>query len=173
MQCLYCHRGDTQASRKTRSVRVKAEMAAALEAWKGPEGQACGGLGETMSGSGNTRCHSPSRVCPGPDRLSGQRKMRLREGTVATSEHLALCSAGGALGGLELSPGFQRVPLATALKTAEPALWRLLSGRGSSGILQFTSVTQSCPILCDTMDCSTPGLAVHHELPELTQTHVH
>ena len=117
MQCLYCHRGDTQASRKTRSVRVKAEMAAALEAWKGPEGQACGGLGETMSGSGNTRCHSPSRVCPGPDRLSGQRKMRLREGTVATSEHLALCSAGGALGGLELSPGFQRVPLATALKS--------------------------------------------------------
>ena len=37
---------------------------------------------------------------------------------------------------------------------------------------QFSSVTQSCPTLCDPMDCSTPGLSVHHEHPELTQTHV-
>ena len=34
-------------------------------------------------------------------------------------------------------------------------------------------VTQSCPTLCDPMDCSTPGLPVHHQLPEFTQTHVH
>ena len=33
--------------------------------------------------------------------------------------------------------------------------------------------TQSCPTLCDLMDCSTPGFLVHHELLELTQTHVH
>ena len=32
---------------------------------------------------------------------------------------------------------------------------------------------QSCPTLCDPLDCSTPGLPVHHQLPELTQTHVH
>ena len=38
---------------------------------------------------------------------------------------------------------------------------------------QFSSVTQSCLTLCDPMDCSTPGLPVHHQLPELTQTHVH
>ena len=38
---------------------------------------------------------------------------------------------------------------------------------------QFSSVTQSCPTLCDPMDCSTPGLPVHHQLPEFTQTHVH
>ena len=38
---------------------------------------------------------------------------------------------------------------------------------------QFSAVTQSCLILCDPMDCSTPGLPVHHQLPELTQTHVH
>ena len=38
---------------------------------------------------------------------------------------------------------------------------------------QFSSVTQSCPTLCDLMDCSTPGLHVHHQLPEFTQTHVH
>ena len=40
-------------------------------------------------------------------------------------------------------------------------------------IVQFSSVTQSCLILCDPMDCSTPGLPVHHQLPEFTQTHVH
>ena len=39
--------------------------------------------------------------------------------------------------------------------------------------VQSSSVAQSCPTLCDLMDCSTPGLPVHHQLPELTQTHVH
>ena len=38
---------------------------------------------------------------------------------------------------------------------------------------QFSSVPQSCPTLCDPMDCSTPDLPVHHQLPEFTQTHVH
>ena len=38
---------------------------------------------------------------------------------------------------------------------------------------QFSLVTQSCPSLCDSMECSTPGFPVHHELPEFTQTHVH
>ena len=38
--------------------------------------------------------------------------------------------------------------------------------------VQFSSVAQSCPTLCDPMDCSTPGLPVHHQLPEFTQTHV-
>ena len=37
----------------------------------------------------------------------------------------------------------------------------------------FSSVTQSCPTLCDPMECSTPGLPVHHQLPEFTRTHVH
>ena len=39
--------------------------------------------------------------------------------------------------------------------------------------VQFRSVAQSCPTLCDTMNCSTPGLPVHHQLPESTQTHIH
>ena len=37
---------------------------------------------------------------------------------------------------------------------------------------EFSSVTQSCLTLCDPMDCSTPGLPVHYQLPESTQTHV-
>ena len=38
---------------------------------------------------------------------------------------------------------------------------------------QFSSVAQACPTLCDPMNCSTPGLPVHHQFPEFTQTHVH
>ena len=38
---------------------------------------------------------------------------------------------------------------------------------------QFSSVPQSCPTLCDPMDCSMPGFSVHNQLPEPTQTHVH
>ena len=37
----------------------------------------------------------------------------------------------------------------------------------------FSSVPQSCPTVCDPMDCSTPGLPVHHQLLELAQSHVH
>ena len=49
------------------------------------------------------------------------------------------------------------------------ALLQLLMEAGS---VQFSSVTQSCLTLCDPMNCSLPGLPVHHQLPEFTQTHV-
>ena len=39
--------------------------------------------------------------------------------------------------------------------------------------IQFSSVSQSCPTLCNPMNCSTSGLPVHHQLPESTQTHIH
>ena len=39
--------------------------------------------------------------------------------------------------------------------------------------VQFSSVAQSCLTLCDPMNRCTPGLLVHHQLPEFTQTHVH
>ena len=39
--------------------------------------------------------------------------------------------------------------------------------------VQFSSLAQSCPTLCDPMNHNTPGLPVHHQLPEFTQTHVH
>ena len=45
--------------------------------------------------------------------------------------------------------------------------------RISFSSVQFSPVAQSCPTLCNPMDCSTPGLPVHHQLPEFTQTHVH
>ena len=41
------------------------------------------------------------------------------------------------------------------------------------GSVEFSSVAQSCLTLCNPMDCSTPGLPVHHQLPKFAQTHVH
>ena len=49
----------------------------------------------------------------------------------------------------------------------------LYSSEGSQYSVQFSSVAQSCPTLCNPMNCSMPGLPVHHQLPEFTQTHVH
>ena len=49
----------------------------------------------------------------------------------------------------------------------------LMSTSETFSIPQFSSVAQSCPILCNPMNCSTPGLPVHHQLPEFTQTHIH
>ena len=51
---------------------------------------------------------------------------------------------------------------------------RILSGPEVSGpSVQFSSVAQWYPPFCDPMDCSMPGLPVHHQLPEFTQVHVH
>ena len=47
-----------------------------------------------------------------------------------------------------------------------------LSNQGSPYYL-FSSVAQSCPTLCNPINCSTPGLPVHHKLPEFTQIHAH
>ena len=47
-------------------------------------------------------------------------------------------------------------------------VWRFLKSRTT-----ISSVAQLCPTLCDPMNRSTPGLPVHHQLPEFTETHVH
>ena len=49
----------------------------------------------------------------------------------------------------------------------------LLKHQENSPSVQFSSVAQLCPTLCDPMNHSMPGLPVHHQLPEFTQTHVH
>ena len=64
------------------------------------------------------------------------------------------------------------------LETTQVPINRLM-GKQNLGIIhtmrafQFSSVAQSCPTLCDPMNRSTPGLPVHHQLLEFTQTHVH
>ena len=65
------------------------------------------------------------------------------------------------------------------LRLMLPDIWKNKFKRHSKlnknklNIYQFSSVTQSCPTIFDPMNCSTPGLPVHHQLPEFTQTHVH
>ena len=54
-----------------------------------------------------------------------------------------------------------------------PAFLPSLTSVNFFGCCSCSSVTQLCLTLCDHMDCSTPGFPVHHQLPELTQTHVH
>ena len=65
----------------------------------------------------------------------------------------------------ELSPDMHT--LLTVLNT----IWK--RSKCFIGLFQFSSVVQLCPTFCDPMDCSTPGLLVHHQLPELAQTHLH
>ena len=55
------------------------------------------------------------------------------------------------------------------LKESERASLKLRSWH----LVPFSSVAQSCPTLCNPMNCSMPGLPVHHHFPEFTQTHIH
>ena len=48
-----------------------------------------------------------------------------------------------------------------------------VSPKDTQASVQFSSVAQSCPTLCNPMNHSMPGLPIHHQLPESTQTHVH
>ena len=54
-----------------------------------------------------------------------------------------------------------------------PQLVKSPCSNGDPASVQFNSVAQLCPTLCDPMDCSTPGLPVYHQFPEFTQTYVH
>ena len=55
----------------------------------------------------------------------------------------------------------------------EDALTSEPPGKPRRKLVQFSSVARSCPTLCDPMNRSTPGLPVHHQLPDLAQTHIH
>ena len=66
---------------------------------------------------------------------------------------------------------YGRVEVRGACSSTDEDVQYLSSSHHSS--VQFSSVTQSCLTICDPMNRSTPGLPVHHQLPEFTQTHVH
>ena len=53
--------------------------------------------------------------------------------------------------------------------TSELSFWLRAAPKG----IQFSSATQSCPTLCDSMDCSMPGFPVYHQLSEFIQIHIH
>ena len=64
------------------------------------------------------------------------------------------------------------LPLLSLNSSTERLLTTVMLKKAFSSV-QFSSVAQLCPTLCDPMNCSTPGLPVHHHLPEFTQIHVH
>ena len=59
------------------------------------------------------------------------------------------------------------------INTGKHSIAKVINTNTSLSSVQFSSVTQSYPTLCDPRNCSIPGLPVHHQLPEFTQTHVH
>ena len=73
----------------------------------------------------------------------------------------------------EPSYTFSESVIGTATKEKSREGPRETKNRVAISSVQFSSVTQSCPTLCDPMNRSTPGLLPHHQLPEFTQTHVH
>ena len=72
-----------------------------------------------------------------------------------------------------LPNGASRQGRERAIVTLIAVFVKCLCTSGTSCSVQFISVAQSCPTLCDPKNRSTPGFPVHHQLPEFTQTHVH
>ena len=116
--------------------------------------------------------HALWTPCHGPEVAGRKQPAWGREtGTYKVTEQISICTKDN---GANISL------LKTRLKNIEKGqLERNLecwTGNGLSAWTfeyQFSSVAQPCPTLCEPMDCSTPGLPVHHQLPEFTQTHVH
>ena len=74
-----------------------------------------------------------------------------------------------------LDPWLGKIPWRSAQQSTPvplPRPWRIPWTEESASV-QFSLVAQSCPTLCDPMNCSTPGLPAHHQPPKFTQTHVH
>ena len=80
------------------------------------------------------------------------------------------CTRNGLCSEWKRETGWRRPSHHVLEQESQVELWSFESGKGS---VQFSSVAQSCLTLCDPMNHSTPGLPVHHQLPEFTQTHVH
>ena len=75
--------------------------------------------------------------------------------------------------GLVNSSCYQYFPSSGLMESQAISDLRSLAPGLRGGSIQFSSVAQSCPTLCNPMNHHTPGLPVHHQLPEFTQTHVH
>ena len=82
----------------------------------------------------------------------------------------SICGSGRSPGGRHGNP----LQYSYLENPMDRGVWRAtLHGVAKSQTVQFSSVAQLCPTLCDPMDCSRPGRPVHHQLLEFTQTHVH
>ena len=77
------------------------------------------------------------------------------------------------VGDAALIPGPGRAPEEGNGNPLSILAWRIPCTEEPSALQSISSAAQSCLTLYDPMDCSRPGLPVHHQLPEFTQTHVH
>ena len=94
----------------------------------------------------------------GPGRLQPMRLQRVRHNLATTQPHFLFTSS-------DMS--------ARDVCGRKKSIFCGSNSFWNPNICKFSSVIQSCPSLCDPMNCSTPGLPVPHQLPEFTQTHVH
>ena len=112
---------------------------------------------------------------PASPRGGGNSGVMERRCRGSAAPRLAASPPGVAAGKCRAPPGLRHWAWAHLVPASTPYPWTggrlrvLVSPRALQD--QFSSVTQSCPTLCDPMDCSTPGLPGHHQLPEFTQTH--
>ena len=122
----------------------------------------CVSSGELISGCDPTGRCRPSRI---PRNLGEQRSLLAVWCRMPLWGHDCPLPALAALAGLSLAGyGLAHSQLALLSPLFHEHAWRCL---------QFSSVAQSCPTICDPMNCSLPGLPVHHKLLEFTQTHAH
>ena len=116
---------------------------------------------------------------PSQDRVGQVRCSQLLKlsTNAASTQHAALRSRKPALGTMSAHRSEVSTTLLWLCSLWPEAIFVFKSQRWSPCFViqsaQFSSVAQSCPTLCNPMNRSTPGLPVHHQLPEFTQTHVH
>ena len=122
-----------------------------------------------------TLCNPMNCSTPGflPSLISQSLLKLLSIASVMPSNHLILCR-------LHLLPSFfvgiRVFSNKSSLCIRWPKYWSFRISPSNEYMLQihqFRSFTQSCPTLCNSMNCSMPGFPVHHQLLELAQTHIH
>ena len=116
------------------------------------------------------------KLCPAPFPPVTVGMIPWRRGRLPTPVFLGFSSGSRgnesacSTGDLGLIPGYERFPRGGYSNPPQYSCHLFLI---SSASVQFSSIAQLCPTLCDPMNHSTPGLPVHHQLPKFTQTHIH
>ena len=117
-------------------------------------------------------CCSASESCPALSTTSWSLLRFMSAESLMPSNHLILCHPLLLL--LSIFPSIRVFSNESALHIRWPKNWSSsFSISPSSKSVLLSSVAQSCQTICNPMDCTTPGFSVYHQLPKLTQTHVH
>ena len=110
---------------------------------------------------------------PWVGKIPSRRNWQPTPGFLPGESHRQRSLAGYGPRDLKESDMTERLSMCANLYPLNPWLWVDSWCHTEYNLAQFSSVAQSCLTLCDPLGCSTPGLPVHHQLPELAQSHVH